>query len=551
MVFLLEKRIGRRRNLLGSKARFYVSREGRKELGLKLHVFRWLSASRQAGFSAISFLSFILISTSTCNWPESTHTRRASSLSSLFLCYFIIISHLALPPPRRRRLFFGFVTLYLSVMVVTVSSSYSSPDFKAHLEHSTSGSYRIPRKPPPAIDISERYPSPDPADPFAPLWVLRNRTSSNLMNGALRVEDSQETLDNPLEQRHIVYPTPPSTTTSNGGANRCALGGRRNSYSRTSPPASPSPTKGYKSKPGAKMAHYKTYSQLNDSRTGFGGLNTVGTLQAFPRIVPLGVAQLPPHIDFASPKPEQRPWSPNIPTSREASASPQSRIDPANFADSTWSSDSDDDEDDDEAEEEVDENASINPSAECKPSAYISSPHRHQSSQSISNPIGRTADSRSRSSSASPRSMKGSSPKMLTKFLFPRKMSVLNEVNLGGGRAIPGSGVGGPDIGVRENLASRGLTGRRTTASTSLDYRHVTKSSISAPQPFVLPKTTRMGVREPSANIMPVRGRVDTTYKNGLDLDGSLGQKTTNDASHGKLATCFLELRLLMNQRYL
>ena len=37
--------------------------------------------------------------------------------------------------------------------------------------------YRIKRKPPPSLD---RYPSPDPADPFAPLWSLRNRTSSGL-----------------------------------------------------------------------------------------------------------------------------------------------------------------------------------------------------------------------------------------------------------------------------------------------------------------------------------------------------------------------------------
>ncbi|KAF8628034.1 hypothetical protein AX15_004149 [Amanita polypyramis BW_CC] len=39
---------------------------------------------------------------------------------------------------------------------------------------------RVKRKPPPFLDLSlaERYPPPDPADPFAPLWVLRNRTSS-------------------------------------------------------------------------------------------------------------------------------------------------------------------------------------------------------------------------------------------------------------------------------------------------------------------------------------------------------------------------------------
>ncbi|KAK2460943.1 hypothetical protein APHAL10511_007413 [Amanita phalloides] len=39
---------------------------------------------------------------------------------------------------------------------------------------------RIKRKPPPFLDLSpaERYPAPDPNDPFAPLWVLRSRTSS-------------------------------------------------------------------------------------------------------------------------------------------------------------------------------------------------------------------------------------------------------------------------------------------------------------------------------------------------------------------------------------
>ncbi|KAM6504291.1 hypothetical protein JOM56_001234 [Amanita muscaria] len=39
---------------------------------------------------------------------------------------------------------------------------------------------RVRRKPPPILDLSvtERYPPPDPSDPFAPLWVLRSRTSS-------------------------------------------------------------------------------------------------------------------------------------------------------------------------------------------------------------------------------------------------------------------------------------------------------------------------------------------------------------------------------------
>ncbi|KAG6902825.1 hypothetical protein C0995_010710 [Termitomyces sp. Mi166 len=42
---------------------------------------------------------------------------------------------------------------------------------------------KIRRKPPPAVDAGldarVRYPAPDPNDPFAPLWVLRSRDSSN------------------------------------------------------------------------------------------------------------------------------------------------------------------------------------------------------------------------------------------------------------------------------------------------------------------------------------------------------------------------------------
>ena len=40
--------------------------------------------------------------------------------------------------------------------------------------------HQIKRKPPPPLDVSGRYPSPDPSDPFAPLWALRNRTTSGL-----------------------------------------------------------------------------------------------------------------------------------------------------------------------------------------------------------------------------------------------------------------------------------------------------------------------------------------------------------------------------------
>ncbi|KAL0575493.1 hypothetical protein V5O48_006478 [Marasmius crinis-equi] len=37
---------------------------------------------------------------------------------------------------------------------------------------------RVKRKPPPSIDLEERYPPPDPDDPFAPLSALRSRSSA-------------------------------------------------------------------------------------------------------------------------------------------------------------------------------------------------------------------------------------------------------------------------------------------------------------------------------------------------------------------------------------
>ncbi|KAL0067710.1 hypothetical protein AAF712_005150 [Marasmius tenuissimus] len=39
---------------------------------------------------------------------------------------------------------------------------------------------RVKRKPPPTLSLEERYPPPDPNDPFAPLSVLRNRSSAIL-----------------------------------------------------------------------------------------------------------------------------------------------------------------------------------------------------------------------------------------------------------------------------------------------------------------------------------------------------------------------------------
>ncbi|KAF8802504.1 hypothetical protein BYT27DRAFT_7261037 [Phlegmacium glaucopus] len=59
--------------------------------------------------------------------------------------------------------------------------------------------HRMRRKPPPTLDISERYPSPDPSDPFAPLWVLRNRTTSGL--------SSQDVLESRTRSSYIYSTT--------------------------------------------------------------------------------------------------------------------------------------------------------------------------------------------------------------------------------------------------------------------------------------------------------------------------------------------------------
>lgn len=62
---------------------------------------------------------------------------------------------------------------------------------------------RIKRKPPPSIDLEVRYPSPDPTDPFAPLWVLRNRSS----NPSLSLAPSN---DNSLYRKSSSYDLYPS-----------------------------------------------------------------------------------------------------------------------------------------------------------------------------------------------------------------------------------------------------------------------------------------------------------------------------------------------------
>jgi hypothetical protein len=62
--------------------------------------------------------------------------------------------------------------------------------------------YRVRRKPPPTIDVAEKYPSPDPHDPFAPLWVLRNRTSSALGQNPLVTKDTPSPYSEPGNRPH-------------------------------------------------------------------------------------------------------------------------------------------------------------------------------------------------------------------------------------------------------------------------------------------------------------------------------------------------------------
>lgn len=183
-------------------------------------------------------------------------------------------------------------------------SSNSSPDLNAPLVPG-----RIKRKPPPIVDVSERYPSPDPLDPFAPLWALRTRTQSTLNGSTTSIlpyanpYGSQETLelnngDGGIQrQRPNSYAFDSSTTT--GDVSTLIDG---NTSSPISPARTPSPTvkKIPKANPivtsNVKIGHYRPHSQIN----------TVGNLQAYPRIEQhtsyiLAVDPIQ-SVDLASPK---------------------------------------------------------------------------------------------------------------------------------------------------------------------------------------------------------------------------------------------------------
>jgi len=64
---------------------------------------------------------------------------------------------------------------------------------------------RIKRKPPPSIDLHVRYPSPDPSDPFAPLWVLRTRSSNPAFTAIAPGIDDDQSLNR--KSSYDIYPS--------------------------------------------------------------------------------------------------------------------------------------------------------------------------------------------------------------------------------------------------------------------------------------------------------------------------------------------------------
>lgn len=91
--------------------------------------------------------------------------------------------------------------------------------------------YRVRRKPAPVIDIAEKYPSPDPQDPFAPLWVLRNRTSSALgQNPLAAAQDTPSSHSKPPTRAHHGPPTGKSDTLNSAFKSIPVERRRSNSY---------------------------------------------------------------------------------------------------------------------------------------------------------------------------------------------------------------------------------------------------------------------------------------------------------------------------------
>jgi hypothetical protein len=165
----------------------------------------------------------------------------------------------------------------------------------SYLDLRAPGVQRIRRKPPPTVDVSERYPSPDPLDPFAPLWVLRNRTSSALLDRASPAftysgaYGSQETLEVPSERRRSMSYMNPSPLSQN--ASTTLTSARLISMS-----PSPSPSPKSKARPALteKIGHYMRYSQIHAP--------SATKLQAFPCIATPHASQTDVNITAASPK---------------------------------------------------------------------------------------------------------------------------------------------------------------------------------------------------------------------------------------------------------
>lgn len=183
-------------------------------------------------------------------------------------------------------------------------SSNSSPDLNTPLVPS-----RIKRKPPPIVDVSERYPSPDPLDPFAPLWALRTKTQSTLNGSTASIlpytnpYGSQETLElnngaGAIQRQRTNSYVFDSSTTS-GDASTLIDG---STSGPISPAGTPSPMVKKIPKatpidsPNVKIGHYRPHSQIN----------TVGNLQAYPRLEQQAsyILTVDPiqSVDLASPK---------------------------------------------------------------------------------------------------------------------------------------------------------------------------------------------------------------------------------------------------------
>lgn len=190
-------------------------------------------------------------------------------------------------------------------------ASASYPDLKVP-------QYRIKRKPPPTVDIAERYPSPDPQNPFAPLSVLRNRTSSALgQNPAVQPTtcpsaypahgafgSSQDTLNNPSPPTNHL-----ARKRSNSFLTHTEERGLPISHNKNVEEASSSSPE-----VDAKIGHYRSQAQL-----GFAAAHVSrGTRHGGPKNDTTALhddsSPSETHIDLAS---TQRPWpAPKVDTRR-------------------------------------------------------------------------------------------------------------------------------------------------------------------------------------------------------------------------------------------